>query len=76
MSKNTIKTFVLLAFMGGLIMLIGSFFGQQGLIIGAILAFAMVGGSYCSQTPSPSRPPAPSRSASPRCRSTTGSSAS
>src|SRR5437667_3579566 len=46
MSKNTVKTFVLLAFMGGLIMLIGSFFGQQGLIIGAILAFAMVGASY------------------------------
>src|SRR3954451_16032466 len=46
MSKNTIKTVVLLAGLGGLIMLIGSLFGQQGLIFGAIIAFAMVGGSY------------------------------
>src|SRR2546421_10349183 len=45
MSKNTIKTFVLLAFMGGLIMLIASFFGQTGLIFGGVIAFAMVGGS-------------------------------
>src|ERR687890_91601 len=38
MSKNTIKTYTLLAGLGGLLMLIGSFFGQGGLVF--------VGGSY------------------------------
>jgi heat shock protein HtpX len=44
--KNNVKTAVLLAAMGALIMGIGSFFGQGGLIIGLIIAFVFVGGSY------------------------------
>ena len=44
--KNNLKTAVLLAAMGALIMGIGSFFGQGGLIIGLIVALIFVGGSY------------------------------
>lgn len=46
MSKNTIKTYVLLAALGGLVMLIGSLFGQGGLIIGLVIGLVFVGGSY------------------------------
>ena len=44
--KNNIKTAVLLAAMGALIMAVGSRFGQGGLIIGLIVALVFVGGSY------------------------------
>src|SRR3981081_3651560 len=42
--KNNVKTAVLLAAMGALIMGIGSFFGQGGLIIGLLFALLFVGG--------------------------------
>src|SRR2546423_802109 len=46
MSKNTIKTFVLLALLGGLCMGVGSLFGQQGLFFGLVIGLVFVGGSY------------------------------
>ena len=46
MSKNTFKTYVLLAFLGGLLVLGGSFFGRGGMVIGLAIALVMVGGSY------------------------------
>jgi len=44
--KNVFKTFVLLAALGGLFILIGGFFGQTGLIIGLVLGLGIVGFSY------------------------------
>jgi heat shock protein HtpX len=43
---NTLKTSVLLAALGALMMAIGSAFGQGGLTIGFVLAVITVGGSY------------------------------
>ncbi len=46
MSKNTIKTYTLLAGLGGLLVLIGSFFGRGGAVIGLVIGLVFVGASY------------------------------
>jgi heat shock protein HtpX len=46
MFRNTVKTTVLLAGLGGLMVAIGSIFGRGGAIIGLGLGLAMVGFSY------------------------------
>jgi heat shock protein HtpX len=44
--KNVFKTYILLAALGGLLILIGSFFGRGGLIIGLVIGLGIVGYSY------------------------------
>ena len=46
MSRNTLKTYVLLAALGGILVLAGSMFGRGGTVIGLVLGLVMVGGSY------------------------------
>ena len=46
MFRNTMKTTILLAALGGLMVAIGSLFGRGGAIIGLALGLAIVGFSY------------------------------
>ena len=43
---NTLKTAVLLATLAGVLMLVGSLFGELGALLGLVAGLALVGGSY------------------------------
>src|SRR5438105_14956751 len=45
-NKNTFKTYVLLAALGGVLVLIGSFFGSAWALVGLLIGLVFVGGSY------------------------------
>ena len=46
MFKNSVKTVLVLAGIGALFLVVGSFFGTGGLVIGLVLGLVFVGGSY------------------------------
>jgi heat shock protein HtpX len=46
MNRNAFKTAILLGGLGGLMVLIGSFFGATGAVVGLAFGLALVGGSY------------------------------
>src|SRR5439155_13431258 len=46
MDKNQVKTVVMLAGIAGLLVIVGSFFGRGGAVIGLVLGLVFVGGSY------------------------------
>jgi len=46
MFKNTFKTFVLLAAIGGLLVGVGSLFGTTWMVVGLVIGLLFVGGSY------------------------------
>jgi len=46
MSRNTLKTTVLLTLLAALCVGVGAIFGKGGIIIGLIVALALTGGSY------------------------------
>ena len=46
MFRNTVKTTILLAGLGGLMVAVGSIFGRGGAVIGLVLGLALVGFSY------------------------------
>ena len=71
---NGMKTFALLALLGGLFVVIGGAIGGPGgLVLGLGLGLVFVGGAYWSATRSPSHQPRPRPPIRPSTPTTTGS---